>query len=70
MSDLKEAHYEHIAKLIEPGVALTEFKCPECSALISTRIPDSGVYDTMSTCPECEEIFFKIVHANGRVTIK
>ncbi len=67
MNNIKESHDKYMAKLRASGVVLTEFNCPDCEALISTRVPDSDIYDTMSTCPECGEIFFKIVHANGEV---
>ena len=70
MKTLKQRHDDHIAKLKASGVTLTSFNCPACNTVILTRVPDSGVYDTVTLCPECEEIFFKIVHADGRVVIK
>jgi len=67
MVKLKEAHDKYISRLEESGEKLTKFKCPECGATIKTLVPDSGVFDTMSQCPECEELFFKVVYANGTV---
>ena len=70
MPTLKEKHDAYMRRLKASGVRLAEFKCPECDAKILTRVPDAGdIYDSMCACPECEGIFFKIVHPDGRVEV-
>ena len=68
--DLKQQYLSHIAKLEQQKVPLASYCCPACDYLIKTHRPAAGdVYDTMTTCPNCEELYFMCVQSNGKVTL-
>ncbi len=60
-ADLLTRHYEYIAKAAARGSKIVAFNCPCCTKQIETRAaPTREVWDTMSQCPHCGGLFFKI----------
>jgi phage FluMu protein Com len=60
---LKQAHEDFIARIKADGVAVTEIKCPHCKQPYEVAaIPET---DSLMTCPECGELFFKYIDAKG-----
>lgn len=70
MTQLQINYEKWIENHINNGSNLTSFDCPSCNKEIKTLVPDFNDYDTMSVCPFCGELFFKIVNTKGEVTIK
>jgi len=52
-----------------PDQRKTDFNCPVCDANIGTLKPDVGEnpFDSLSSCPDCMKVFFKVVESNGCV---
>lgn len=44
------------------GVALASYKCPHCKTPLYTIAPENGgVSDSLSNCPVCDGVYFKVV---------
>lgn len=66
---LRDAYDAFITRCRQDGVSLASFECPACGESIETPRPEHGhVYDSITTCPHCEHLFFKVVRSNGTVT--
>lgn len=48
------------------GVPLAAYSCPHCAATLHTSLPciDTDT-DSLSTCPACDKLFFKVVSNYG-----
>lgn len=59
---LKKAYLCYIAKRRKSGGRLMSYSCPSCGETIETPVPSSKgeVWDTLSECPFCEGLHFKI----------
>lgn len=69
MTSLLKHYREHVEMLRAAGARLTEYPCPHCGELIATPIPGDEVnFNTLSTCPHCEEEHIKLFHCDGSVT--
>jgi len=52
-----------------PEERKTTGKCPTCSSEIGAIKPseEGDVFDSCVTCPDCNELFFRVVQYNGSV---
>lgn len=52
-----------------PDEQICEFECPHCETQIGTLKPElSSTYSSVTQCPDCSEVFFKVVREDGEVT--
>lgn len=60
----------YIRRIEERGGKLITFKCPDCHKEIKT-LPahKSEVWDTITTCPHCEQSFVKITKGTTVETV-
>lgn len=59
--DLKKRTKEWIDRYLGKGNSLVRYKCPLCGANCHSVILEKGqVHDTLTVCPECEKLHFKI----------
>lgn len=66
---MKQRYLRWIAQAREDGKPIAGYPCPACGGRIETLAPaaDDEPYDSMTQCPHCEELHFKVVWASGRV---
>lgn len=56
----KQQYLDYIAKLEAAGKPVTNYVCPECQGAIKTQAaPDGQGWDTLSSCPHCDELHLK-----------
>ncbi len=68
--NLLKRYNAHIALMKASRVPLAHYLCPDCNQAIECLIPQHGqVYDSLVTCPHCEQTHFKAVHSDGAVDI-
>lgn len=68
---LLQRHLAYFAGLRKKHVPICHHKCPHCKRKVPSQTPEPGqVFDTMTTCPYCEKMYFKTVKANGHTTTK
>lgn len=61
---------EWVSRIIEAGDELAEYECPHCAYLVHTHVPEKGdIFDSTVQCPNCEKLHFKVVNADGVVTV-
>ncbi|HFK2002896.1 TPA: hypothetical protein ACGW3W_002191 [Pseudomonas aeruginosa] len=61
MQTLMQQYTDFTAQLKARGINLLAFNCPKCGGEIETeQPPKDAVWDTFSTCPHCEVLFFKV----------
>jgi len=69
MSDLA-IYLEWVKNIERKGIVLTEYPCPDCNCNLKTPTPAEGdIYDSMTTCPYCDEHHFKSVNSDGSVDV-
>jgi hypothetical protein len=57
----KQQYLDYIAKLEAMGKPVTSYVCPECKGAIKTQAaPADQAWDTLSSCPHCEELHLKL----------
>ena len=68
-AELRKKLYNDWVKRLDKHNVLTSYACPGCSTEIKTLIPSDTeeIYDIMTMCPHCDQLFYKIVHHNGVV---
>jgi transcription elongation factor Elf1 len=61
---------KYISQFDESMIAA--FNCPHCETEIHTLKPKTvgQEYDSLTICPDCEKLLFKIVDSSGNVTTK
>lgn len=58
-------HETYIARIKDAGEPIIEYEPPCGCAAIETPAPPKGqVWDSLSTCPTCGDMHFKVVHHN------
>ncbi|HBO1323884.1 TPA: hypothetical protein ACPWHI_002318 [Pseudomonas aeruginosa] len=71
MKTLFQKYTEYTNRLKAQGVQFLAFDCPRCGFEIETERPPQGeLWDTLSSCPHCEALFFEVAtheRAEGRV---
>lgn len=51
------------------GKPLAAYNCPVCDFQIETPKPKPGdVYDSLTLCPECDRVHYKVVNSDGQVS--
>lgn len=60
LRDLLEQHIAFIAKARAHGYKVASYTTPCCKATLETRMPSSGKWDALTTCPHCGDMFMKI----------
>lgn len=60
--NLKDKYLSYIKRAEERLAPLISFQCPKCSETIKTlAAPKGETWDSLSTCPFCEQVFIKRV---------
>lgn len=62
---LLQKYHEYNARLREQGTRMLTFQCPNqgCGNDIEVQAaPKGDTWDTLTTCPHCEQMFFRITH--------
>ncbi|HEK3481494.1 TPA: hypothetical protein SMW11_003292 [Pseudomonas aeruginosa] len=71
MKTLFQKYTEYTNRLKAQGAQFLAFDCPRCGFEIETERPPQGeLWDTLSSCPHCGALFFKVAtheRAEGRV---
>lgn len=63
--NLKDKYLHYIKRAEGRCSPLANFQCPECHEVIKTlEAPEGEVWDSLCTCPFCEQIFIKRVTGN------
>lgn len=66
MRKLMGDYLKYVRRVEANGGKLICFKCPDCRQDIKTiPAPRGEVWDTVSTCPHCEQSFVKITNGNN-----
>lgn len=67
LAKLRIAHSAYIAKCQDRGDNIVTFSPACCGAPMQTLAPKSAheIWDTLSTCPSCGEMFYKVVIRDG-----
>ncbi|EBS6311375.1 hypothetical protein PL246_09755 [Salmonella enterica] len=70
MRKLMGDYLTYIRQVESRNGKLITFKCPDCNQDIKTLATPAGeVWDTISTCPHCEQSFVKITKGNTVETV-
>lgn len=66
---LLQDYQRWIANARAAGQPLAGYSCPHCGQAIETLRPSPDVepFDSLTTCPHCQQLHFKVVWSNGRV---
>lgn len=68
---LKQEYTAYISRLKKSRTKLVAYPCPACREEIETLVPPKGrKYDSLTECPHCRELHFKVVDAGGRVGVR
>lgn len=60
--NLKDKYFSYIKRAEERLAPLTSFSCPKCHETIKTlSAPKGESWDSLCTCPFCEQVFIKRV---------
>jgi len=63
-------HEAWLKRVKAAGRSLVGYACPVCTCHIDSLLPDPGdIYSTMVSCPNCGELHFRVVRANGAVIV-
>jgi hypothetical protein len=66
MTELLATYNAWIARV--PVTKLSTFDCPCCAESVQTLRPPKGqTWDSLTICPHCESMCFKVAHDDGRV---
>lgn len=62
---------EWASRVHAAGVELAEYPCPHCDFLLHTHMPEGErVYDSLTSCPNCDLMHFKAVKSDGSVFVR
>lgn len=63
MKGLKNKYHKYIEKVRASGASILSYDCPACKKSIETEAPSNTneCWDTITICPHCDGLHFKIV---------
>lgn len=65
---MKQYYEQWLEQMRTDGRKLAVYPCPSCTVSIETLAPPKDqIYDSLSVCPHCEKMHFKVVYATGQV---
>lgn len=68
---MKEAYEQWLERMRAADMKLATYECPSCTGSIEALAPPKDqIYDSLSDCPHCEKMHFKVVYATGQVESK
>lgn len=69
MNDTKKEYLAYFERVRAAGARILAYKCPNCKESIDTVAPNTKRerWDTMTTCPHCHHLHWKVVKCNSVV---
>lgn len=62
---LKISYENFLTAVRNNNIKTGSYSCPSCKKDIEAMVPENDeIFDSLSTCPHCGEIFMKVVHSD------
>lgn len=68
MTDARRALDKYLSQFTD--ARLVEYACPDCNTMIGAlKPPKHRVFDSLVSCPDCGEVHYREIFANGNVRV-
>lgn len=68
MTDARRALDKYLSQF--PDERLVEYACPHCNTMIGAlKPPKHRMFDSLASCPDCGEVHYREIFANGNVHV-